>query len=247
MSDARWQLIKPVLATWRARHQAAAPGFGRRPEHDLRAVMNAIVYVDRTGIAWRYLPHDYPPWQTVYWHFVRWEEQGVTRRMLEVLRRRLYQELHREHDPSAAVMGSQSVKGANAVGSATRSYDNDKKINGRKRFVLTDTLAPLLAVMVRPAGVQDRDGATAMLLGLHPMRRCRMVFVGTGFTGRLVTWASKVLGIVVHIVGKPPGQRGFQVHPRQWVVEHTLAWLLIRRRLARDHERHPETTEALIR
>jgi transposase len=129
----------------------------------------------------------------------------------------------------------------------SRCRDNHKKINGRKRFIVTDTLGLLLAVMVRPADVQDRAGATTMLLGLYLTGGCRVVFADRGFAGKLVTWARQLLGIIVHIVGKPAGQRGFQVHPRRWVVERTLGWLLAHRRLARDYERRPEISEAMIR
>jgi transposase len=209
--------------------------------------VDAILYLNQTGCAWRYLPADFPPWQTVYWHFVRWEEQGVTQQVMDALRRRLRQDLHRDPEPSAAVMDSQSVKGADTVGAGTRGYDAHKKTGGRKRFIMTDMLGLLLAVMVRPADVQDRDGATTLLLGLYLALGCRVVFADQGFAGRLVAWARDVLGIAVCVVGKPAGQRGFQVHPKRWVAERTLAWLLLCRRLARDYERRPEVSEALIR
>lgn len=209
--------------------------------------MDAISYVVRTGCSWRQLPVDFPPWQTVYWHFARWEEQGVTQRILDVLRRRARKGAGRAAEPSAAVIDSQSVKGADTVGAATRGYDANKKINGRKRFVVTDTLGLLLTVMVRPAGVQDRAGARSLLLGLYLSGACRVVFADQGFAGQLVAWARQVLGIVVHIVAKPADQRGFQVHPKRWVVERALAWLMLYRRLARDYERWPPTSEAMIR
>ena len=117
----------------------------------------------------------------------------------------------------------------------------------RKRFVITDTLGLLLAVLVRPADVWDRAGATTLLLGLYLQSGCRMVFADQGFAGRLVAWARQVLGIIVYIVGKPAGQLGFGVHPRRWVAERTLGWLLAHRRLARDYERRPEISEAMIR
>ncbi|MFF4988969.1 transposase [Streptosporangium saharense] len=141
----------------------------------------------------------------------------------------------------------QSVKGADTVGADTRGYDANKKINGRKRFVVTDTLGLLLAVMVRPAGIQDRARARSLLLGLYLSGACRVVFADQGFAGQLVAWARQVLGIVVHIVAKPADQRGFQVHPKRWVVERALAWLMLYRRLVRDYERQPPTSEAMIR
>ncbi|SEG90190.1 Transposase [Thermomonospora echinospora] len=220
---------------------------GRKEKWLRREIVDAILYVNRTGCLWRQLPRDFPPWQTVYWHFARWEDQGVTERILQVLRRRLRRAAGRPADPSAAVMDSQSVKGADTVSAGTRGYDKPKRTNGRKRFIVTDTLGLLIAVMVRPAGVQDRAGATTLLLGLYLTGGCRLVFADQGLSGWPVAWARDVLGIIVHIVGKPAGQRGFQVHPKRWVAERTLAWLTAHRRLARDYERHPQTSEALIR
>ncbi|MEU4535529.1 transposase [Streptosporangium sp. NPDC023825] len=124
----------------------------------------------------------------------------MTQRIVDVLRRRARKEAGHKAEPSAAVMDSQSVKGADTVGADSRGYDANKKINGRKRFVVTDTLGLLLAVMVRPAGVQDRAGATTMRLGLYLTGGCRVVFADQGFAGRLVIWARQMLNIVVHIV-----------------------------------------------
>jgi transposase len=127
-------------------------------------------------------------------------------------------------------------------------YDAGKKVNGRKRFIVTDTMGLLITVMVCAASVQDRDGAKGALLGTYlSTGRCRFVFADAGFAGRLVEWAARVLGIVVHIVRKPEGQKGFRVLPRRWAVERTLAWITAHRRLARDYERHPTTSEAMIR
>ena len=127
-------------------------------------------------------------------------------------------------------------------------YDAGKKVNGRKRFIVTDTMGSLITVMVCAASVQDRDGAKSALLGTYLSAvRCRFVFADAGFAGRLVEWAARVLGIVVHIVRKPPDQKGFSVLPRRWAVERTLAWITAHRRLARDYERSPAHSEAMIR
>jgi transposase len=119
-------------------------------------------------------------------------------------------------------------------------YDAGKKINGRKRFIVTDTMGLLITVMVCAASVQDRDGAKSALLGTYlSTRRCRLVFADAGCAGRLVEWATRVLGIMVDIVRKPEGQKGLSVLPRRWAVERTLAWITAHRRLARDYERNP--------
>ncbi len=153
----------------------------------------------------------------------------------------------RTAEPSAGLIDSQSVKGADTVGRDTRGYDAGKKINGRKRFIVTDTLGLLLTVMVCTASRQDRDGAKTVLLATYLTTPVRFVFADAGFAGRLLDWAQTFLRTTVEVVRKPAGQRGFAVIPRRWVVERSLAWLTAHRRLARDYERHPAVSEAMIR
>jgi hypothetical protein len=161
------------------------------------------------------LPADFPPWQTVYWYFVRWEQQRVTLTMLDTLRRQVRVADGRDPEPSAGIIDSQSVKGADTVGRESRGCDAGKKINGRKRFIVTDTLGLLITVTVCAASVQDRDGAKGALLGLFlTATRCRFVFADAGFAGRLIEWAKAVLHTIVAVVRKPAGQKGFQVLPR---------------------------------
>ncbi len=240
LTDDQWALVEPLLPP---------AGTGGRPEkHSRRAVVDAVLYVVRTGCSWRQLPADFPPWQTVYWYFLRWEKQRVTLRLLDTLRQQIRVADGRDPEPSAGIIDSQSVKGADTVGRESRGYDAGKKVNGRKRFIVTDTLGLLITVTVCAASVQDRDGAKGALLGLLlTTSRCRFVFADAGFAGRLVEWAQAVLHIIVEIVRKPAGQKGFQVLPRRWAVERTLAWLTAHRRLARDYERHPAISEAMIR
>ncbi|WP_442965846.1 transposase [Pseudonocardia sp. HH130630-07] len=153
----------------------------------------------------------------------------------------------RDPEPSAGIIDSQSVKGSDTVGTQSRGYDAGKKVNGRKRFIVTDTLGLLLTVMVCSAGRQDRDGAKTALLGAYLATAVRFIFADAGFAGRLVDWAQTFLRTTIEIVRKPAGQRGFVVIPRRWAVERSLAWLTAHRRLARDYERHPATSEAMIR
>jgi len=153
----------------------------------------------------------------------------------------------RNAEPSAGLIDSQTVKGADTVGRDTGGYDAGKKINGRKRFIVTDTLGLLLTVMVCAASRQDRDGAKTVLLATYLTTRVRLLFADAGFAGRLVEWAQTILRTTIEVVGKPAGQRGFAVIPRRWVVERSLAWLTSHRRLVRDYERDPATSEAMIR
>ncbi|GAA1329152.1 IS5 family transposase [Pseudonocardia xinjiangensis] len=238
-SDEQWALIEPQLPQVRT---------GGWPEkHPRRALVDAILYVVRTGCAWRQLPADFPPWQTVYWYFNRWEEAKVTEKILPVARGQLRIQEGRNAEPSAGLIDSQSVKGANTVGRNSRGYDAGKKINGRKRFIVTDTLGLLLTVVVLSAGVQDRDGAKPVLLETYLHTPVRFVFADAGFAGRLLDWATTILATTLHIVRKPAAQRGFAVIPRRWAVERTFAWITAHRRLARDYERDPAVSEAMIR
>jgi transposase len=239
MTDAQWALIEPLLPP--------AKTGGRPEKHPRRDVVDAILYVVRAGCAWRALPADFPPWETVYWYFTRWEQARVTEKILPVVREQLRLADGRDPEPSAGLIDSQSVKGADTVGRETRGYDAGKKINGRKRFIVTDTLGLLLTVMVCTASRQDRDGAKTILLATYLTTRVRFVFADAGFAGRLVEWAQIVLRTTVEVVRKPAGQRGFAVIPRRWVVERSLAWLTAHRRLARDDERDPAVSEAMIR
>lgn len=249
LSDAEWAVVEPLLPA-----PTAHPRGGRPEKHARRDIVDAILYVVRSGCAWRQLPVDFPPWETVYWYFTRWEQQKLTFRMVDALRAQVRTSEGRDPDPSAGLMDSQSVKGADTVGVETRGYDAGKKVNGRKRFIVTDTVGLLLVVLVLPASVQDRDGAKKLLLELRhrqllsrAARRVRHLFADSGFAGALVDWARALLKTTIEVVRKPKGQKGFAVIPRRWVVERSLAWLTSYRRLARDYERHPATSEAIIR
>jgi transposase len=182
-----------------------------------------------------------------YWYFVRWEQAKATEKILPVVRAQLRLQQGRNAEPSAGLIDSQSVKGADTVGRDTRGYDAGKKINGRKRFIVTDTLGLLLVVVVVAASMQDRDGAKPVLLDTYLRTRARFVFADGGFAGRLLDWATQVLRTTVQVVREPADQRGFAVIPRRWAVERMLAWLTAHRRPARDYERDPALSEAMIR
>ena len=231
---------------WSSRCYRAVKG-GRPEKHPRREIVDAILYVVRTGCAWRPLPADFPPWQTVYWYFARWEEAGHRGCWTRCANGCVWLKAA----AASRARGSsipRSVKGADTVGRGTRrGYDAGKKINGRKRFIVTDTLGLLITVMVCAASVQDRDGAKSVLLGAYlSVAAAGSSSPTPAFAGRLVEWAARILGIIVHIVRKPAGQKGCGV-PRRWAVERTLAWLTAHRRLARDYERHPAHSEAMIR
>jgi len=184
----------------------------------------------------------------VYWHFRRWQHDGTVDAIHEALPNRLRDKLGRDLAASAGIIDAQSVKGADTVASRTRGYDAGKKVNGRKRHIVTDTLGLLMLVTVTTASVQDRDGGRTILEQLRfVMPSIVTVFADGGYAGKLVTYASQVLRLAVELVKKPDDQQGFAVLPRQWVVERTFAWLVRCRRLDHDYERQPATSETWVK
>lgn len=246
LSDARWELIEPVRTAWRFERRGRALGFGRPPEHDLRDIMDAILYVDRTGVQWRYLPHDFPHWNTVYGYFARWQQEGVFAQLNGLLRQLLRQKEGREAEPSACVIDAQSVKTSTSVLASSQGIDAGKKIVGRKRSIVTDTIGLLLAVLVTAASVQDSNAGTHLLDQVaveHP--RIRKVWVDGGYRQHLVEHAA-TLGIDMEITQRTPGTRGFTPISKRWAVERTYGGLMFNRRLARDYETLPARSEAMI-
>ena len=249
LTDRQWELIEPLSPE-------PAAGTGRPPKHSkreivsaIREIVSAILYHVRAGGSWRMLPKDLPPWETVYGYFRDWGKDGTLDRIHDALREQVRTKHERRNpEPSAGIVDSQSVKGADTVPKATRGYDAGKKINGRKRHIVCDTIGLLLVVMVSAASVQDRDGGRGILKRLHRvLASVRHIFADGGYQGQLIATAKSAWNIVVEVVKKPVDQLGFAVLPRRWVVERTFSWLLRWRRLVRDYERLPETHEAMIK
>jgi len=249
LTDRQWAIVEPLLPEV----EASGPG-GRPPLHAKREIVNAILYVTRSGCSWRMLPKDFPPWQTVYRYFATWRDDGTVDAMHDALRDEVRRRgkkktgKARKAAPTGGIVDSQSVRAADTVGAKTRGYDAGKKVNGRKRHIVTDTLGLLLVVVVTAASVQDRDGGASVLRLAHRLfPGLRRVFADGGYAGRLVSKAKRYWKLTVEVVSKPAGQRGFAVLPRRWVVERTFAWLVRWRRLVRDYERFPETHEAFVK
>jgi putative transposase len=213
LSDAEWTYLKDYLPT------PKAPG---RPRvHTLREILNAIFYIVRSGCAWRLLPHDFPPWRTVYHYFRAWRLDGTWERMHAALRQRVRVCLKRNPQPSAGIVDSQSIK-TTGVGGEQRGYDGGKKVKGRKRHLLVDTQGLVLTVRVHSAKVQDREGIK-LLLGLAQDRlpqRLSHLWLDAGYTGegKGADWAEKVLGWTAEIVRNPPKLAPEEVMSR-WVRE----------------------------
>ncbi|MER6011544.1 IS5 family transposase [Streptomyces bluensis] len=243
VSDARWALIEPVFTAWRARR--TGPGTAARV-HDLREIVNAILYVNRTGIPWEYLPHDFPPYKTVYDYYAKWEADGTTQQVHDLLRDKTRQAHGRRAEPTAAVIDAQSVKTSANVAETSQGIDAGKKIVGRKRGILTDTIGLILAVTVTAASLSENA------VGIQLLDQAKKTYptiskswVDTGFKNAVIEHGAS-LGIDVEVVNRNPGVRGFHVVKRRCVVERSIGWIMLHRRLARDYETLPASSEAMI-
>ena len=238
LTDAQWQLIhycfpKPSKT-------------GRPREHTYRELLNAMFYVVRTACQWRNLPKDFAPWRTVYHYFRLWKRNGLWEALHTHLREHLRQVEGRKRHATAGIIDSQSVKSTEC--SDQRGYDAGKKVNGRKRHVLVDTLGLVLLVLVLPANIQDRDAAQQLLgkfFGSNSRRRVKHIWADGGYAGALVGWALKLWRCTVEIVKRTDAPT-FKVLPRRGVVERTFGWLGRYRRLNRDYERQARTGETLV-
>jgi putative transposase len=238
VTDEQWQVIKSLLPKKRTD--------GGRPPLDRRIILNAILYVVRTGCQWRQLPRDFPNWKSVYTVFWRWRKGGVWERIHHALRERLRRATGKKATPTVAIIDSQSVR--TAEGGEERGFDAGKKITGRKRHLAVDTLGLVLLVVVHGAYWQDHDGACFVLLRLQDaFRRLKVIFGDSAYgRNRLPDWVRETCGWVLQTVLRPVKARGFVVLPKRWIVERTFAWLARYRRHSKDYERNPQTSESMI-
>jgi putative transposase len=240
LNDTEWAQIAPYL-----------PGrstTGRPPEYDWREILNGIFYVVKNGCVWRALPHDLPAWQTVYYYFAHFRRTGQWEQWNQMINQAVRKKEGRKPQASAMILDSQSAR--SAEGGEKRGYDGGKKVSGRKRNLVVDTLGLVVLAKVTAANVQDVHAGQQVLSDLahkpEALGRLHKIFADGGYRGELVTWVGEELHAVLEIVLKPSGQKGFQVLPKRWVIERTFAWLSRQRRLARDYERLTESSEALI-
>lgn len=236
LTDDEFALLEPLLPPARRG--------GRRRTTDLREVLNAILYLVRTGCQWRMLPREFPPRSTVYGYFRSFWREGIWHEIWMILLMQAREQAGREASPTAGVVDTQSVKTTEAGG--LRGYDAGKKIKGRKRHLITDTIGLPLTLTLHPADIQDRDGLALVCRWIRrrfPWLKC--LFADGGYQGAIAACNAAEAGLRLEIVKRPPHAQGFEVIPKRWVIERTFGWLGRNRRLAKDFERLIESSTAM--
>ena len=236
LTEKQWRIIEKLLPKQKK---------GRKPI-DRRRIINAIFYLVRTGCQWRNLPREFPKWKTVYTVFRRWRIAGVWKEIHDALNRIMRKSKGKKPTPSVGIIDSQSAKTTESGGE--RGYDGGKKINGRKRHIMVDTLGLIMVVVVHTACIQDYDGAKLVLNAIgDQFKRLKVIFADSAYGKMgLPDWTKRCFGWILQTVLRPVGVKGFVVLPKRWIVERTFAWISKYRHHSKDYERNPENSVAMI-
>ncbi|MBE9054058.1 IS5 family transposase [Nostocales cyanobacterium LEGE 11386] len=239
LSDAEWAILKPLLPT--------PKGFGHPVEVDFREILNAIFYVQRTGCQWEMLPHDLPPYTTVYGYFQKWQRKGIWQLLHDQVRHQLRQDLGRDEQSTVASADSQSVKTTGKKGEVY-GFDGGKKVKGRKRHIIVDSQGLLIGVLVTEANASERLGAVVVLdEAVEELSKLEVIWVDQGYSGENFAQAVKqVCGEKVRVEVIQRNSKSFERLPKRWIVERTFGWLNRFRRLSKDYELYTELSEAMI-
>lgn len=236
LTNAQWAIIKQFI-----------PPQKQGPKQICRRrILNAIWYLVRTGCQWRNLPHSFPKWKTVYNVFWHWRKDGVWQNIHDALCRLVRKKQGRKPTPSVGMIDSCSVRTTESGGE--RGYDAGKKVNGRKRHIIVDTLGLIMAVVIHTADVQDQVGAKWVMAELGDrFRRLLVIFADSAYARcGLPEWVSTVFGWLLQPVLRPVGVKGFVILPKRWIVERTFAWINKFRRHSKDYERNTDSSKAMI-
>jgi putative transposase len=222
LTDSQWEKIEKIFDN-------------RKRQHSLRYILNALFYITGSGIQWRMFPKEYPKWQSVYCYFRKWTSEGLIEELHEQLRCMCRKQTGREASPGLGLTDSQSVKTSSMT--AEKGYDGGKKIQGRKRHTVTDTMGFIMAIVAHSADIQGRAGAKPVLEALQfKYPRLRKIPADGSYTGELAQWTLQPAGWTLECVSKVVGISRFAVIPERWTVERTFGWLNFNRRLAKDYE-----------
>jgi putative transposase len=240
LNDTEWMQI--------AQYLPSAKTTGRPRQYPWREILNGIFYIVKNGCVWRALPHDLPPWETVYGYFRKFQKMNLWEELNQVIREQVRQKANKESTASLMIMDSQSAK--SAEGGEQRGFDAFKKVIGRKRNLIVDNLGLLVVAKVTAANVQDVYAGKKVLQELQQrprlLLRLQKIIADGGYRGELEEWVSQQLHVAMEIVLKLGDKKGFQVLPKRWVIERTNAWISRQRRLARDYERLVDSDEAFL-